>query len=111
MADGSNAVLTLEQPAVTELVTELRSFAGDHGGAKAVIEYTGRRGARIVLFGEDGAGANRFVPGTDIARGVCAEAGVSVENMWERELVDQMVPKADNRHPASRRVLARCDRC
>jgi hypothetical protein len=109
MADGSNAVLTLEQPAVTELVTELRSFAGDHGGAKAVIEYTGRRGARIVLVGGDGAGTDRFVPGTDIARGVCAEAGVSVEKLWERELVKQMGPEVGERHPAGRRVLVRCE--
>lgn len=107
MADGSNSVLTLEQPAVQSLVSELRTFAGDHGGAKAAIEYTGRRGARIVLMGQDGAGANRFVSATDIARGACAEAGVRVENSWERELIDQMGPRTDGDPPAGRRVLVR----
>jgi hypothetical protein len=61
-----------------------------HGGAKAVIEYVGKRGARIVLVGEDGTWADQFAEGTDIARRACAMAGVQVENGWERELMEQM---------------------
>ena len=54
MADGSHTTMTLEAPVDGGLIAGLRSFAGDHGGAKAVIEYVGRRGCRIVLVG--GAG-------------------------------------------------------
>ena len=50
----------------------IKSFAAGHGGAKAVIEYVGKRGARIVLVGADGAWADQFAEGTDIARaGLC----------------------------------------
>ncbi len=107
MADGSDTTLTLEQPASGGLVSGLRSFAGDHGGAKAVIEYVGRRGARIVLVGEDGVWADHFAPGTDVARSACAEAGIAVENSWERELIDQMRPSNDLWRSMRRRVLAR----
>ena len=46
MADGSDTTMTLSRPVPSSLVHDLRSFAGDHGGAKAVIEYVGRRGAQ-----------------------------------------------------------------
>ena len=60
MADGSDTTVTLDSPAPGNLVDGLKSFAGDHGGAKAVIEYVGRRGARIVLVGEDGVWSDQF---------------------------------------------------
>lgn len=107
MADGSDTTLTLEHPAECGLVAGLRSFAGDHGGARAVIEYVGRRGARIVLVGEDGVWADQFAPGTDVARSACTEAGVVVENSWERELIDQMRPSNDLWRSMRRRALAR----
>ena len=93
MADGSDTTMTLSRPASGSLVDDLRSFAGSHGGAKAVIEYVGRRGARIVLVGEDGVWADQFAEGTDVARRACAEAGVGIENAWERELIEQMRPR------------------
>ena len=71
-------------------------FAYQHGGAKAVIEYVGRRGARIVLVGEDGAWGDQFAPGTDVARQACESAGVVVENGWERELIEQVMQLSDN---------------
>ena len=33
--------------------------------------------------------------GTDIAREACSTAGVTVENEWERELIEQMRPSND----------------
>ena len=83
MADGSDTTLTTEQPLAGPggLVAGIRSFAADHGGAKAVIEYVGRRGARIVLVGEDGAWADQFADGTDVAREACAKAGVRRERV------------------------------
>ena len=99
--------MTIEAPVPGNLVAGLRSFAGDHGGATAVIEYIGRRGARIVLVGEDGAWADQFAPATDIAREACAKAGVVVENGWERELMDHMRPSNDLWRTMARRPLSR----
>ncbi|MEV4756200.1 hypothetical protein AB0J86_13960 [Micromonospora sp. NPDC049559] len=111
MADGSDTTLTSEEtassPAPSGLVSGIKSFAAGHGGAKAVIEYVGKRGARIVLVGADGAWADQFADGTDVARLACAKAGVAVENEWERELMDQMRPNNDLWRSMSRRSLAR----
>jgi hypothetical protein len=107
MADGSDTTVTMEPPVPGSLVAGLRSFAGDHGGAKAVIEYVGRRGARIVLIGEDGVWGDQFAAATDIAREACARAGVAVENGWERELIEQMRPSNDLWRSMARRSLSR----
>jgi hypothetical protein len=110
MADGSDTTLTAEQTAEqapTGLVAGIRSFAAGHGGAKAVIENDGKRGARIVLVGEDGAWADQFADDTDVARQACAKAGVAVENAWERELMDQMRPSNDLWRSMARRTMAR----
>ncbi|MGC4891667.1 hypothetical protein [Micromonospora sp. DT227] len=110
MADGSDTTLTTEQTteqAAKGLVAGIKSFAAGHGGAKAVIEYVGKRGARIVLVGSDGVWADQFADGTDVARQACAEAGVDVENAWERELMDQMRPSNDLWRSMARRTMAR----
>jgi hypothetical protein len=109
MADGSDTTLTTEKTtqAPNGLVAGIKSFAAGHGGAKAVIEYVGKRGARIVLVGADGAWADQFADGTDVARRACDQAGVAVENEWERELMDQMRPSNDLWRSMSRRTMAR----
>lgn len=110
MADGSDTTLSTESPVVEPsegLVAGIRSFATVHGGARAVIEYVGKRGARIVLVGEDGTWADQFAEGTDVARAACVTAGVSVENEWERELMDQMRPSNDLWRSMARRTLSR----
>lgn len=108
MADGSDTTLTLESPAQEKnLVSGIKGFAGEHGGAKAVIEYLGRRGARVVLVGNDGGWGDLVAPSTDVARAACEEAGVPVENGWERELVELMRPSNDLWRSMGRRQLAR----
>jgi hypothetical protein len=114
MTEGSSTTLTTERPdspeaqeAPSGLVAGIKSFAVMHGGARAVIEYVGRRGARIVLVGGDGAWADQFAEGTDVARRACEKAGVEVENEWERELIEQMRPSNDLWRSMSRRSLAR----
>ncbi|MFR9779204.1 hypothetical protein ACL02O_24505 [Micromonospora sp. MS34] len=111
MADGSDTTLTADKTLVEQapdgLVAGIKSFAAEHGGAKAVIEYVGKRGARIVLVGTDGAWADQFADGTDVARQACATAGVTVENAWERELMDQMRPSNDLWRSMARRTMAR----
>src|ERR1700754_1116683 len=97
MAQGSDTTLT----------ADIKDFAADHGGAKAVIEYVGKRGARIVLVGDDGEWSDQFADGTDTARKACDAAGVEVENEWERELMEQMRPSNDLWRSMSRRSMAR----
>ncbi|MEU4691316.1 hypothetical protein [Actinoplanes sp. NPDC023714] len=97
MAEGS----------VTTLTREIKSFAAGHGGAKAVIEYVGKRGARIVLVGEDGEWSDQFAQDTGVAREACEGAGVAVENEWERELLEQMRPSNDLWRSMARRSMAR----
>ena len=97
MADGSD----------TNLTAGIKSFAGEHGGAKAVIEYVGKKGARIVLVGDDGEWSDQFAGSTDVARQACDAAGVKVENEWERELMEQMRPSNDLWRSMSRRSMAR----
>lgn len=109
MADGSDTTLTTEKasPTPTGLVAGLKAFAAEHGGARAVIEYVGKRGARIVLVGSDGEWADQFADGTDVAREACGTAGITVENEWERELMDQMRPSNDLWRSMARRTMAR----
>lgn len=97
MAQGSDTTLT----------AGIKSFANGHGGAKAVIEYVGKRGARIVLVGEDGEWSDQFADDTNLARQACENAGVEVENEWERELMEQMRPSNDLWRSMSRRSMAR----
>lgn len=96
-----------ESPVPSKLVAALQTFASEHDGATAVVEYVGRRGARIVLVGGDGVWGDQFAAGTDVARQACANAGVTVENSWERELVAQMRPANHRWRAMSRRTLAR----
>jgi len=115
MADGSHTTLGVSPsssaaPLPTSgpgLVAGLRSFAAGHGGATAVIEYVPRRGARIVLEGNDGTSVDHPVESTETARAACSKAGVEIENGWERELVEQMRPSNDLWRSMGRRVLSR----
>ncbi|MGA8113277.1 MAG: hypothetical protein WCA46_06420 [Actinocatenispora sp.] len=70
------------------IVDDLKSFTAQHDGATATIEHVGRRGARIVLVGDDGAAGDQLAPATDVARAACREAGVRIENGFARELAE-----------------------
>jgi hypothetical protein len=76
-----------EPPAApAPVVSALKAFAKRHGGATAVISYLGRRGARIVLVGADGAWGDQVAADPDVARAACDAAGVAVSEGWGREL-------------------------
>jgi hypothetical protein len=107
MAEGSSTTLTETTEPAGDLATVLKSFAAGHGGATAVIEYVGRRGARIVLVGEDGVWADQFAQSTDVARQACETAGVAIQNQWERELIELMRPSNDLWRSMGRRSLSR----
>jgi hypothetical protein len=114
MADGYTGLHARNRAFVSDgavdipkgLVSGLRAFASGHGGATAVIEYAGRRGAKIVLVGSDGAAAeDQYVASTEAARAACERAGISVEHEWERELTEQMSTVTDLW--SNRRVMSR----
>lgn len=107
MADGSDTTLTAEPSSPGELVAGLKSFASGHGGATAVIEYVGKRGARIVLVGQDGSWGDQFAPSTEVARVACEKAGVEIEKEWERELLELMTPSNDLWRSMGKRNLSR----
>jgi hypothetical protein len=107
MAEGSSTTLTEATEPAGDLVAVLKSFAAGHGGATAVIEYVGRRGARIVLVGEDGIWADQVAQSTDVARQACEAAGVPIQNQWERELLELMRPSNDLWRSMGRRSLTR----
>jgi len=106
MADADTNVTVAPNPP-GGLVAGIKSFAEGHGGATAVIEYVGKRGARIVLVGGDGVWGDEFAPATDVAREACAKAGVPVDNTWERELTEKMRPSNTMWQAMGRRTLAR----
>lgn len=90
------------------LVAGLHAFKTRHGGATAVIEYAGRKGAKILLVSGDGAASTeQFAESTDAAREACARAGVTVEGEWERELTEQMHLGSGHWGGRSRRALTR----
>jgi hypothetical protein len=97
-----------QQPAEvpTGIVAGLKAFSNEHDGATAVIEYVGRRGARIVLVGDDGVWGDQLAPATDVARAACKEAGVPIENGWERELTENMAGGPDLWQSMGRGALA-----
>ena len=108
LAAAAAAVTADDTNAPVGLVHGLRAFAAGHGGATAVIEYAGRKGARIVLVGSDGStGAEQYAESTEAARAACAQAGVDVEHEWERELTEQMQVGTDLWGARGRRVLSR----
>src|SRR6185503_8260111 len=109
LAPGSDLLRlpVMAQGSDTTLTAGIKLFAAGHGGAKAVIEYVGKRGARIVLVGQDGEWSDQFADDTDVARQACESAGVEVENEWERELMEQMRPSNDLWRSMSRRSMAR----
>jgi fructose-specific phosphotransferase system component IIB len=85
---------TLEVADTDVLADAIKEFASAHDGASAVVEYVGRRGARIVLAGSDGSSADAFAPATDVARDACREAGIDVVNTWENELFEEIRAQA-----------------
>jgi hypothetical protein len=89
------------------LVSGIKSFATHHGGATAAIEYHGRRGARIVLSGQDGALLDHYAENTEQARQVCELAGVALRNEWAAELEEHMRPSRDLWRSMGRRVFSR----
>jgi len=98
---GAQAATVVDVPAA------LAQYRAAHGGAVAAIEYLGKRGAQIVLTAPDGPQVTLTVDNVADARQACADAGITVDNGWERELTELARPSHDLWRAQSRRSLAR----
>ncbi|WP_328539405.1 hypothetical protein [Streptomyces sp. NBC_00344] len=65
------------------LAKQIRAFGQAHGGAEAQLAYIGRRGARIVLVGEDGGWGDLVAPSFAIAQSAAEQAGVTVHEAFD----------------------------
>ncbi|NYV75011.1 hypothetical protein [Streptomyces sp. UH6] len=67
------------------LAKQIGSFAAKHGGAEGQVAHLGRKGARIVLVGEDGDWGDLVAPTYDVAREAVAKAGITVHEDFDGE--------------------------
>jgi hypothetical protein len=67
------------------LAKEIGAFAAAHGGAEGQVAHLGRKGARIVLVGADGAWGDLVVPSCEVAASVVARAGIVVHEAFDGE--------------------------
>ncbi|MFJ2772855.1 hypothetical protein [Streptomyces sp. NPDC087300] len=66
-----------------KLAKEISSFAQAHGGAEGQIAYIGRKGARIVLVGDDGGWGDLVAPTYGVARSAVEKAGITVHEDFD----------------------------
>ncbi|NUR69392.1 MAG: hypothetical protein HOU81_01085 [Hamadaea sp.] len=91
MADrNANPLLSTE-----DLVVAVKAFASAHGGARAAVEYLGKRGALVIVTGADGEATHLPTTSIEVARDACDQAGVAVDNGWDNELTDLIRPSND----------------
>ena len=90
-----------------DLAAALKAFAAEHSGAKAAVEYLGKRGALVVVTGADGESTQLAAASIELARDACEQAGVAVDNGWERELTELTRPTNDLWRSRSRRSMSR----
>jgi len=103
MADRNvNAMLS-----TVDLVAAVKAFATAHGGAKAAVEYLGKRGALVIVTGADGEEVQLPTASIEVARDACGEAGVAVDNGWDNELTDLTRPSNDLWRTRGRRSMSR----
>ncbi|MGW0607085.1 hypothetical protein [Streptomyces sp. NPDC002644] len=68
-----------------KLAQQIGSFAAAHGGAESQVAHLGRKGARIVLVGEDGNWGDLVAPTYEVAVAAVAKAGVTVHEEFDGE--------------------------
>jgi hypothetical protein len=67
------------------LAKRISAFARAHGGAEGQVSYLGRRGARIVLVGEDGGWGDVVAPSYSVAEQAVEKAGITVHESFDGE--------------------------
>lgn len=86
MAEQSSATATAGNTAPRDAVAAAQAFVDAHGKpTRAVVEYLGRAGARIVLVGADGILGDIVVPDMASGEAVCASVADLVVSEWDRD--------------------------
>ncbi len=75
---------------VTRLAKEIGSFAAAHGGAEGQIAYLGRKGARIVLVGDDGRWGDLMAPSHPLAWQAVEKAGITVHETFDGNFANKV---------------------
>ncbi|MFE5212731.1 hypothetical protein [Streptomyces sp. NPDC056600] len=68
-----------------KLAKQIGSFAAQHGGAAGQVAHLGRKGARIVLVGEDGEWGDLVAPTYEVAVAAVTKAGITVHEDFDGE--------------------------
>ncbi|MGW2490706.1 hypothetical protein ACWCV9_26310 [Streptomyces sp. NPDC001606] len=84
MADTQQVDARAERK-VSRLAHQISAFAKAHGGAEGQVAHIGRRGARIVLVGEDGGWGDLVAPSTEIAQKAVEKAGITTHESFDGE--------------------------
>ncbi|MET9446520.1 hypothetical protein [Streptomyces cinerochromogenes] len=84
MADTQQVDARAERK-VARLAREISAFSKAHGGAEGQVANIGRRGARIVLVGEDGGWGDLVAPTHEIAEKAVEKAGITVHESFDGE--------------------------
>ncbi|MFF9452253.1 hypothetical protein [Streptomyces flaveolus] len=84
MADTQQVDAKAERQ-VTRLARRIDSFSKAHGGAEGQVAYIGRRGARVVLVGQDGGWGDLVAPSYEIAQKAVEKSGITVHEDFDGE--------------------------
>ncbi|MFF8881766.1 hypothetical protein [Streptomyces flaveolus] len=84
MADTQQVDAKAERQ-VARLARRIDSFSKAHGGAEGQVAYIGRRGARVVLVGEDGGWGDLVAPSYEIAQKAVEKSGITVHEDFDGE--------------------------
>ena len=84
MADTQQVDAKAERQ-VMRLARRIDSFSKAHGGAEGQVAYIGRRGARVVLVGEDGGWGDLVAPSYEIAQKAVEKSGITVHEDFDGE--------------------------
>ncbi|WP_199433118.1 hypothetical protein [Qaidamihabitans albus] len=97
MADSEKTEQTPAPPSARQLATA-RAFVAAHGKpSKAVLEYVGRAGVRVVLVGADGALGDVMVPSTETAEALVEAVADLEKATWDAETVNATVIGPEHR--------------
>ncbi len=76
---------------VARLAKQINAFAASHGGgADGQISYLGRRGARIVLVGENGEWGDLVAPSRQIAEQAVTRAGITLHEKFDGAMAEKV---------------------
>ncbi|MER5492783.1 hypothetical protein [Streptomyces sp. NPDC002490] len=80
---GSSEPTARARRRVNRLAREIGAFGKAHGGTEGHVAHLGRKGARIVLVGSDGAWGDLVAPSPEVAEAAVERAGITVHPTFD----------------------------